>query len=245
MTDSSAPLIGRIRKLLAKAEGTDNASEAEAFSAKAAQLIAEHRIDPRHVREALEHGELGLRRIDIGRGAYVRARLALLHAVARAHGCELVYETGAVGTTAIVAGFDSDLDVTDVLYTSLHAQAANQMAAVKRRTPAATLRWRRSFLFGFASRVSELFERARSRAAAAPPVAGDAPTLFDELTPDVLARDARVHQYAAHAFGPVVAARSAAPAQASAWRDGHRAAGTADLGRTRLAGRLALNRGKR
>ena len=52
-------LLDKIRKLLAKAEGTDNTNEAEAFSAKAAQLIAEHRIDPDHLRHALAHGALG------------------------------------------------------------------------------------------------------------------------------------------------------------------------------------------
>ena len=93
----SEVLLDRIRKLLAKAEGTDNANEAEVFSAKAAQLIAEHRIDPTHVRDALAHGSLALRRIAVGRGAYVRARLALLDAVARNHDCEVVFETGAPG----------------------------------------------------------------------------------------------------------------------------------------------------
>ena len=44
--------------------------------------------------DALAHGSLGLRRIAVGRGAYVRARLALLDAVARNHDCEVVFETG-------------------------------------------------------------------------------------------------------------------------------------------------------
>ena len=80
--DPPVSLVAKIRKLLAKAEGTDNPNEAEAFSAKAAQLIAAHRIDPRHVAEALASGDLGVRQIAVGRGAYVRARLALLTAVA-------------------------------------------------------------------------------------------------------------------------------------------------------------------
>ena len=162
----SQDLLDKIRKLLAKAEGTDNVNEAEAFSAKAAQLIAEHRVDPQHVREALAHGALGLRRIALGRGAYVRARLALLDAVARNQDCEVVFETGPAGTTAVIAGYESDLDVTEVLYTSLHAQAAGQMNGVRSRTPAATQRWRRSFLFGFANRVAEQLEAARTNAAA-------------------------------------------------------------------------------
>ncbi len=236
-------LLDKIRKLLAKAEGTDNANEAEAFSAKAAQLIAEHRVDPEHVREALAHGALGLRRIALGRGAYVRARLALLDAVARNQDCEVVFETGPGGTTAVVAGYESDLDVTEVLYTSLHAQAASQMAGFRSRTPAATQRWRRSFLFGFANRVAEQLDAARANAAARPATAEGRAAPAEDTLPDVLARSARVRAFAARSFGRVVTARAAAPAQRSGWRDGHRAAANVDLGRTRVAGRLALTRG--
>jgi hypothetical protein len=243
--DPSATLLAKIRKLLAKAEGTDNANEAEAFSAKAAQLIAAHRVDPHHVAAALASGELGLRRIVIGRGAYARARLALLAAVAGNHDCEVVFETGPSGMTATVAGYRSDLDVTEVLYTSLHAQAANRMAAVRRRTPAATQRWRRSFLFGFARRVAELLAAAREDASVGRAADGLQASRRDETLPDVLARAGRVRQFAAQSFGRVVAARAPAPAQAVGWHDGQRAASAVDLGRDRLAGRLALTRGRR
>ncbi len=229
----SEALLDKIRKLLAKAERTDNANEAEAFSAKAAQLIAEHRLDPGHVRAALDDGRLDLRRIVLGRGAYVRGRLALLDAVARNNDCEVVFETGPRGTTAIVAGYEADLDVTEVLYTSLHVQASSQMAAVRARTPAATQRWRRSFLFGFATRVAELLEGARVRAAEPTSASSHRAPVAHDL-PDVLARTARVRTFAAGAFGRVGTARAAAPAQRSGWRDGHRAAASADIGRSRI-----------
>jgi Protein of unknown function (DUF2786) len=236
-------MLDKIRKLLAKAEGTDNANEAEAFSAKAAQLIARHRLDPEWVSEALAHGTLGLRRIRIGRGAYVRARLALLDAVARHHDCEVVFETGPEGTLAVLAGYESDLDVTEVLYASLHVQASSQMANFRSRTPAATQRWRRSFLFGFATRVGEQLAEARAQAAASPGTVDGAAPRSRATLPDVLDRSARVREFAGRSFGSVITARAAAPAQRSGWRDGHRAAANADLGRTRVAGRLALARG--
>jgi Protein of unknown function (DUF2786) len=241
MSDS---MLDKVRKLLAKAEGTDNANEAEAFSAKAAKLIAEHRLDPNHVRAAVEDGALGVRRITLGRGAYVRARLALLDAVARSHDCEVVFESGPQGTTAIVAGYEADLDVTEVLYTSLHVQASSQMAGVRARTPAATQRWRRSFLFGFATRVAEVLEAARARATDTSMATAHAVPAEHDL-PDVLARSARVRAFAASAFGPVGTARAAAPAHRSGWRDGHRAAATADIGRSRVASPLAIERGRR
>ena len=235
-------LVDRVRKLLAKAESTSNANEAEAFSAKAAELIAAHRLDPDHVRDSLDRGTVGLRRIPLGRGAYVRARLALLMAVAHSHDCEVVFETGPDGTVAVVAGFDTDLVVTALLYESLHVQAAGQMATTKLATPAATQRWRRSFLFGYARRVDDVLDASRRQAATA-----GAPTLFDDggapSTPDLLARGERVKAFAKEAFGPVRTARAVRPATAKGWNEGHRAAGSADIGRSRLGTRRALGRG--
>jgi hypothetical protein len=239
-------LVDKVRKLLAKAESTSNPNEADAFSAKAAELIAAHRLDPDHVRHSLDSGVVGLRRIPLGRGAYVRARLALLMSVARSHDCEVVFETGADGTVAVIAGFDSDLVVTALLYESLHIQAASQMATTRLATPAATQRWRRSFLFGYARRIGEMLDASLTQAAPpAPPAAP--PTLFDEhgspSTLDVLARSARVKAFAKEAFGPVRTARAVRPPTARGWNEGQRAAASADIGRSRLGGRPALGRG--
>jgi len=232
MTDDL--LVMRVRKLLAKAEKTDNAHESEAFSAKAAALIAAHRISPAALRAVDAGGRLAVERFALGRGAYVRARLALLSAVAAAHDAEVVFVTGPRGLTALVAGFGEDLEVVRVLYESLHVQAAAQMAAVHRRTPAATQRWRRAFLFGFAARTGELLTAASASAS------GAAHTAAPGRHPDLLARAKLVHQFAAEAFGRVVAASAPAPAAAGGWRDGHHAAGRADLGRRRLPDRAAL-----
>lgn len=240
-------LIDKVRKLLAKAESTDNANEAEAFSAKAAALIARHRLDVHQVQASLQRGDLGLRRVPLGRGAYVRARLSLLCAVARHHDCEVVFETSTTGTTAVVAGYQDDLDIMAVMYESLHVQAASQMAGARRSTPAATQRWRRSFLFGYAAKVNELFEASQAAAAPSPPSANRAgpPTLFDQASvPDLVARRERVQDFAARSFGRVTRARAAAPATAAGWQKGQAAASQADLGRTRLAGRRALGSGR-
>lgn len=236
-------LVERVRKLLAKAESTANANEAEAFSAKAAALIAEHRLDPTRVKESLRSGQLVVRRVEIGRGAYVRARLSLLHAVAAHHDCELVWHNEAVGAVAIVAGFDDDVSLTEVLYHSLHTQAASQMAAIRQTRPGATQRFRRSFLFGYARRIDELLTESKAASTASASAAAAA-TTSGETLPDVAARTDRVKTFAAAQFGRVVRASAPKPAQASAWAAGHRAAGSADLGRTRLAGRPALRRAR-
>ena len=108
--DRHPDLLRKVRKLLAKAEATDNPREAEAFSAKAAALIAAHRIDVARLADDRDPDELRVRRVPVGRGAYVRARLALLQAIAGAHDAELVWQAGPDGATALLAGFASDLD---------------------------------------------------------------------------------------------------------------------------------------
>lgn len=232
----SEVVLDKVRKLLAKAEATDNANEAEAFSAKAAELIAAHRIAPERVAAHGPADRLQLRRVLVGRGAYVRARLALLGAVCTGNGCEVVYESGPSGAVALVAGFGDDLDLALVLYESLHLQAAGQMAAVRRATPAATQRWRRSFLFGFAARVGELLrETSRHAVEEARRTAPTGSTL-----PDLPGRTEQVRAFAAASFGRVVKASAPAAANARGWQDGHAAGSAVDIGRARLAGRRAI-----
>jgi hypothetical protein len=230
-------VLRKVRKLLAKAEATDNAKEAEAFSAKAAALIAAHRIDPVRLDGDRALDELAVHRVPVGRGAYVRARLALLQVIAENHDAQLVWQSGPDGATALLAGFATDLDAVVVLYESLHLQAASQMAAVRRATPAATQRWRRAFLFGFASRIGEMLQTVRRRAETGARVAGSS------RLPDLPARAERVRAYAATAFGRVVSAAAPSPALASGWDHGHRAAAKVDIGRARLAQRRAIGPG--
>jgi uncharacterized protein DUF2786 len=238
VTAADDVVLDKVRKLLAKAEATHNEHEADAFAAKAASLIAAHRIDESRLARA-DGDVVTLREVPVGRGAYVRARLALLGAVAGAHDCEIVWRTGPDGATGILAGFSSDLDVTVVLYESLHLQATGRMAAVRRATPAATQRWRRAFLFGYADRVGDLLTETRRRVETE--VA--ASTGGGSRLPDLPDRAAQVRAFASTAFGRVTSASAPAPAAARGYQDGHAAASVADIGRSRLAGRRQLGRG--
>jgi hypothetical protein len=232
-------VLVRVRKLLAKAESTQNPHEADAFATKAAELIATHRIDAARLAAAGRTEALTIRSVPIGRGAYVRARLALLGAVAGSHDCELVWISTADGAVAKLAGFTSDLDATVVLYESLHLQAATRMAAVRRSTGAATQRWRRAFLFGYAARVGQLLAEARRNVEEHAPTRSGATTAL----PDLPGRAAQVRAFAGTAFGRVVAGSVPAPAVAGGWRRGHQEASTADIGRARLAGQREIGRG--
>ena len=232
---AGSDLIGKVRKLLAMAEGTSNTNEADAFSRKAAELIAAHRISPEQLRAA-SPSDLGVLEVVLGRGAYVRGRLALLTAVGRAHGCQVVFEQRADGMTALVAGFRGDLDTTGLLYHSLHTQASSRMAAGRRATPAATQQWRRSFLLGYATEIDRMLKAAAQ--AARHDVHPSASTV-----PALRARDRQVAEFARQRFGRVVAARRPAAAQATGWDAGRAAAAAADLGRKRVGGLRALGSG--
>ncbi|MGA1440966.1 MAG: DUF2786 domain-containing protein [Ilumatobacteraceae bacterium] len=235
-TSADPTLVGRVRKLLAMAEGTDNPNEADAFSRKAAELIAQYRIDADRLRDD-ERGDLGVVEVFVGRGAYVRGRLALLGAVGESNGCKVVYEVRPHGTVALVAGHRPDLETVELLYHSLHTQAASRMAAERRATPAATQQWRRSFLFGYADEVRSMLRRSVEEAARRV----DRP---ESVLPALRPRDERVDEFAARQFGRIVSARPAKAPTESGWRAGREAAARADLGRRRVAGRRAIGTGR-
>lgn len=230
-------LLDRVRKLMDKAQSTSNPYEAEVFARKAAELIARHRLDPDRIATGVDD-ELGIREVPIGRGAYVRARLALLAAVVSAHDAQVVFGGTPDGTIAYVAGFEADLDVIGVMYSSLHGQACTQMASQRRSTAAATQRYRRSFLFGFADRLAELLAESRVAAEGAA-----SSSHGSDLAPALLGRRRRVDAFATERFGRVRSARAPGAAQQGGWVAGAAAAERADVGRARLAGRRALGRG--
>jgi len=234
--NTDSPLVARVRKLLAMAEGSTNPNEADAFSRKAAELIAANRIDPERLRRA-SHDELRVLQVLVGRGAYVRGRLALLQAIGDSHGCRTVFEVHARGTVALVAGFDSDLDTVEMLYNSLHTQAASRMATERRATPAATQQWRRSFMFGYAQQIRTMLKATADEA-----VQRVHPS--SAALPALRARDKRVEEYSRQQFGRVVAARQPKPATVTGWEAGKRAAARADLGRARLPEIRAIGSGR-
>ena len=234
-TASDVGLLTKVRKLLAMAEGSSNPNEADAFSRKAAELIAAHRIDPDRLRGEADD-DLSVSEFELGRGAYVRGRLGLLQVIAEAHGCLVVFEVRNRGTVAFVAGFRSDLETTELLYHSLHTQASSRMSGERRATGAATQQWRRSFLFGFADEIRQMLDvSAREAQRHVHPSSSALPALR--------ARDRRVDEFTRQRWGRVVAARRPKPATVTGFEAGRRAAARADLGRRRMGGMRAIGRG--
>lgn len=128
-------LLSRIRALLAKAESTEFAEEADSFTAKANELMTRHRID----RAALEassgvsevHGVVA-RRVWID-APYADQKAFLLQTVAGESGCRSVSDPMGFDT---LVGDGADVEMTELLYTSLLVQATTQMTAVGKSTAA-------------------------------------------------------------------------------------------------------------
>jgi len=230
-------ITAKVRKLLAKAERTPNAAEADAFSRKAAELIAAHRLDPERLHGSVDD-QLGTIEIGLGRGAYVRARLALVGAVAAASGCPVVFRRTETETVAMIAGYRSDLETIEAMYTSLHAQAATRLAAQRRFDAASTRQWRRSFLFGFADEVREMLRESMIAAEQQHHAGGG-----ESLVPALQSRDQRVRDFATSSWGATRRAKPAAQTNLLGYLAGQDAASSADLGRSRVGQRAALGRG--
>jgi Protein of unknown function (DUF2786) len=162
-------LLDRVRKLLAKAEAEGvTPPEAEALTAKAAELMARYGIDrARLAASRPDTDRPGNRIIDIA-NPWAQIRAHLLAGLTGAMRCQCVLlSTSRPGARIHVFGYASDLERADILYTSLLLQMARGLTTTVVpagvRSPRA---WRRSWLLGFVSAVITRVRTAEERAAA-------------------------------------------------------------------------------
>ncbi|MEV6155666.1 DUF2786 domain-containing protein [Nonomuraea sp. NPDC052129] len=213
--------LERVRKLLAKAERTDNEHERATFMAAAASLMAKYGIDsldPADTRQA--PGD----RIVTLPNPWAREKARLVSLVAQALRCRpLLIGRGDGGQRVHVFGFAADLERADVLATSLLLQMATGLARV--RPPDTAIRaYRRSWLLGFTDEVYRLLREAETRAEERAPAASTALVLAD--------RRAEVERVVAAHYPRI---RLSVPrTSGTGYRAGVEAGRRADLGRTRV-----------
>jgi hypothetical protein len=217
-------LLDRVRALLAKAESTSFPAEAEAYSAKAQELIARHSIA-----EALAAGPRAevvpfARRVGVDH-PYENEKAALLDAVARANHGVTVWSPELGFTT--VFGFDSDIDAIELLYTSLLVQANKLMAEAEpaggRAGKARLKAFRRSFLVAYAVQIGQ---RLRSAASSAVAEAASA-----DLLPVLASRQVKVTETVQRIFPNTVRVRGSRVDSLEGWDSGRDAADRAALSR--------------
>jgi Protein of unknown function (DUF2786) len=156
-------LLQRVRKLLAKAEAEGvTLAEAEALTAKAAELMARYGID----RALLAAKQPDTDRVIDISNPWARVQAHLLCGLASAMRCQPVILPNAGSDTRIhIFGFASDLKRTDILYTSLLVQMSRGLAAAPAPVGVRNVRaWRRSWLLGFTTAVVHRVRAAEQRA---------------------------------------------------------------------------------
>jgi uncharacterized protein DUF2786 len=238
---ASTKLI-QVRKLLAKAEAEGTTpQEAEALTAKAAELMARYGID--RARLGALHPETdrpGSRKIDIP-NPWGQVRAHLLAGIAGAMGCQCVLlPTTTLGARLHLFGYESDLERADVMYTSLLLQ----MASALRQAPVPAVRsvraWNRSFLLGYitavVARVRAAEDAARGTARAEDAASGGPSTELVLADRAMLLRSQRDREY------PVLR-KTRITYTGRGYSDGYSKGQQADIGGTSVrGGRPALAR---
>jgi hypothetical protein len=213
--------------LLAKAEATEFPDEAEALSEKAQELMAKFSLDRALVDADPSHDlpdYSGARRIWV-ETPYVSAKAQLVGAVASANGCRTVsMEQLAVVT---IVGAELDLQLTELLSTSLLVQANRAMLAAGKhigyRGESRTRSFRQSFLMAYAQRIGERLQATTNATRAAVPEA-DA----DRLLPVLSKREEQVDALFTKLF-PETVTRRTRITNGAGWNAGLTAADLAQL----------------
>ncbi|XVV14240.1 DUF2786 domain-containing protein [Actinoplanes sp. CA-131856] len=210
-------MLDRVRALLAKAEATDFPAEAEAYSAKAQELIARHSIEEALTTAGRAEVVPFARRIGVDH-PYESEKASLLDAVARANHCHTVWSPELGFST--IFGYDADIDGVELLYTSLLVQANRAMARDEPAKGKARIKaFRRSFLVAYAVRIGERLSQATRHEI----------EQHSDLLPVLRNREVQVREVMQKAFPRTVRARGSRIDSLEGWESGRAAADEAEL----------------
>jgi hypothetical protein len=199
-TEAPGRLLDRVRKLLAKAEAEGvTVAEAQALTAKAAELMAKYGIDRALLAATRpETDRPGDRIVEIY-NPWGRVQAHLLCGLAAALRCQCILLPAGDGQRVHVFGYASDIERADVLYTSVLIQMWHGLVAAEVPAGADSVRaWRRSWLLGFTTAVIAKVRAAEQRAEQAASAVPDGESSRAAL---VLAdRSLVIRQNVAHAY---------------------------------------------
>ncbi|WP_308312732.1 DUF2786 domain-containing protein [Streptomyces sp. ISL-11] len=219
-------MLARIRALLAKAESTEFAEEAEALSAKAQQLMARYSMDEALLAAHSAEPVDGPATCRVGvEGPYESAKALLLDAVAEANHCRAVWTSEYDFST--VVGFEGDLELVELMYTSLLVQATTAMRRAgddhhARGRSRRTRDFRQSFLIAYAARIRDRLT------VAAEAVVAEGARAEAEVLPVLAARDVAVGESTERLF-PAMTSHRLKGRDAEGWARGEEAADAAKL----------------
>jgi hypothetical protein len=229
-------LLAKVRALLAKAEATGFEEEADAFLAKAQELMARNNLDRAALEGMSEDGEPDVEALRCWLDdPYRKEKSYLAHVVASANRCRAIadHELGM----STIFGHPDDLDAFEVLFTALLVHAAKHMRLPLRKAGSLEAErskrpsYRRSFLIAYADRIgARLREASEAATRAAVEESGRS------LLPVLASREEHV-EGAVHKSFPKLGETRFSVRDYEGWNAGRAAADLADLSaRPRLAG---------
>ena len=221
-------MLAKVRALLAKAESSQFPEEAETLSAKAQELMSRYSVERALVDDPARVGPQGsVRRIWLD-SPYLGPKAHLVSAVAGANRCRVVsYERLEF---AVLVGHEVDLDIAELLATSLLVQATEAMLVAGRlagTSGQSRLRsFRHAFLLAYAARIGERLREADR--------VSTEQVRDERLLPVLARREQEVDQLFTELFPRTVSRRTTA-SNPEGWGAGRAAANAADLGVRRKA----------
>lgn len=239
--DVSDDLLDRVRKLLAKAEDEGvTPAEAEALTAKAAELMARYGIDRARLGALRPETDRPADRVFDLDNPWAAVKAHLLAGLAMALRCQCVLLSRPVpGSRVHVFGYSSDLERADILFTSLLVQMARALAL--QAVPGGGGRakaWRRSWMLGYCTAVVGRVRAAEEAAVAAADGADGATGPDGVSTALVLAdRALTVRRHAEQAYPRTRKTR--VTYSGGGYRDGYAEGQKADIGSTKIRSRAA------
>ncbi len=220
------PVLERVRALLAQAESTTFEAEAEAFTAKAQELITRHAIDDALLAGPAVRDDAPIAvRIPID-DPYADIKCLLVQVVAEHTRCRAVWDDRHALSTLV--GMAHDVAATELLFTSLLVQAQTALNAAARTAPAGSRPrsrgYRSSFLFAYGGRVGERLAEINAHVIAAAEHETGA-SFMPVLAAHASAVDAKVREL----FGELVTSTVRGGVDAAGWAGGRAAADAAAL----------------
>ncbi|MDB9846010.1 DUF2786 domain-containing protein [Acidimicrobiales bacterium] len=219
-------IITRVQALIAKAESSPYPAEADAFMAKAQQLINDHAIDQARLTGA-DPTSVGHDTVPMT-GTYTKERSLIWSAAAKANRCQILtlsgYGSSKVASLTLI-GREQDRQLVRLLATSLELQALKRLDSLDpQATAGSPVVQKRSFLRGFALEVADRLRRSGHTHAVVGQAAEQAL---------VLARDA-VDRYVGDNFDVSRGRRATVRHDGLAFSHGRRAGASADVGASRI-----------
>jgi hypothetical protein len=235
-----ADLLDRVRKLLAKAEDEGcSPAEAEALTAKAAELMARYGIDRALLGALRPETDRPADRVFTLANPWGDVKRHLLAGLATALRCQCVQTRSDQGTRLHVFGYMSDLERADILFTSLLVQMARALAREAVPGYGGEARaWRRSWMLGYAAAVVARVRAAEETAVASAAAGTDGGAANGQSAALVLADRSLVVRRQVSAAYPRLR-KTRVTYSGGGYGDGYREGQKADIGGRKLRSRAA------